>query len=662
VFRTARSELAEVWQVTQELTEERIASNGYDESNIQVLKGLEAVRKRPGMYIGPTDIKGLHHTIWEIVDNSVDEAIAGHCRKIELVIGKDNSVSVADDGRGIPTGIHPTEKRSALEVVMTVLHAGGKFGGGGYKVSGGLHGVGASVVNALSTWLRVEVRRDGKLFWQEYRQGITQHDMMTREMTAEEIAAYPRGTRTIWLPDHTIFETINFNFETIVQRLRETCFLTKGLQVRITDERIDREMTLYFEGGIQSFVRHINKAKSPIHPKVFYVHRVEDDVDVEVAFQYTEGYNDSVFPFANNIHNADGGSHLTGFRTALTRTINNYARKNGMLKEKDENFTGEDVRQGLTAIISVKLGDPQFESQTKVKLVNPNVKNAVESVTADALANWMEENPQDAKRMVDKSLTASRIRIEQSKIRDNIIRKGAFDGLSLPGKLADCTEKDAAKSELFIVEGDSAGGSAKQGRNRYIQAILPLRGKILNVERASLDKMWANAEIKALVTALGAGIGDSFDASKLRYHRVVLMTDADVDGAHIRTLLLTFFFRNMRDLITNGYLYIAQPPLYLIKHGKEKHYAYSDAQRDEVVKRMNLSKAPDIQRYKGLGEMNAEQLWETTMNPAARTLLQVSIEDAAVADETFAMLMGDEVLPRKQFIITHSKHVQNLDI
>lgn len=647
--------------MTQETTEQ-VTNNNYDATNIQVLEGLEPVRKRPGMYIGSTDYRGLHHLVWEIVDNSVDEALAGYCRNIEVVIDKDNIVTVSDDGRGIPTGMHPTKHRPALEIVMTVLHAGGKFGGGGYKVSGGLHGVGASVVNALSKWVKVEVRRDGKLYAQEYKVGVPQYDMTTREMTEAEIAEYPRGTRTIWLADDDIFDTLSYSFETIAQRFRETCFLTKGLRIRVQDERIDKEISFYFEGGIQSFVRHINRTKTPIQQKVFYAQKREDDVDVEVAFQYTEGYNDSVYPFANNIHTADGGTHLTGFRTALTRTINNYARKNNLLKEKDENFTGDDVRQGLTAIISVKLGEPQFEGQTKAKLGNANVKNAVESVVGDSLTEWLENNPNDARRIIEKCSVASRIRIEQSKIRDNIIRKGAFDGLSLPGKLADCTEKDPAKSEIYIVEGDSAGGSAKQGRERRFQAILPLRGKILNVERASLDKMWANAEIKALVTALGAGIGDSFDVSKLRYHYVTIMTDADVDGAHIRTLLLTFFFRNMRDLIANGHLYIAQPPLYLIKHGKERYYAYSDAQRDEIVGRISSSKAPDIQRYKGLGEMNAEQLWETTMNPAARTLLQVSIDDAAAADETFAMLMGDEVPPRKQFIITHSRSVQNLDV
>lgn len=643
------------------LDAEALKSN-YNASNIQVLEGLDPVRKRPGMYIGSTDYRGLHHLVWEIVDNSVDEALAGYCTTIKVHIDKNNIVTVSDDARGIPTDLHPQKLRPALEIVMTVLHAGGKFGGGGYKVSGGLHGVGASVVNALSTWLRVQVRRDGQLYEQEYRRGIPLADMTVREMTEEEIAEYPRGTRTIWLADDTIFDTLQYAFETMAQRFRETCFLTKGLKIQVVDDRIDRELTFYFEGGVLSFVRHMNKNRGVVQQKPFYVQKKSDDVEVEVAFQYTEGYNDSIHTFANNINTVDGGTHLTGFRSALTRTINNYARKNNLLKEKEENFTGDDVRQGLTAIISVKLADPQFEGQTKAKLGNANVKSATESVVGDSLQTWLEENPNEARRIVEKCSIAARIREQQAKIKDTIIRKGAFDGLSLPGKLADCTEKDPARSELFIVEGDSAGGSAKQGRDRRFQAILPLRGKILNVERAAMDKMLGNAEIRALVTALGAGIGDSFDPGKLRYHRIVIMTDADVDGAHIRTLLLTFFFRNMKDLVANGYLYIAQPPLYLVKHGKERHYAYTEPQRDEIIKGMNLSKQPEVQRYKGLGEMNSDQLWETTMNPQGRVLLQVNVEDAASADETFGMLMGDEVPPRKQFIITHSRNVKNLDI
>ena len=647
--------------MTQEITVEDQKLH-YDASNIQVLEGLDPVRKRPGMYIGSTDYRGLHHLVWEIVDNSVDEALAGYCRNIEVHVDQDNVVTVSDDGRGIPTDMHPTKHRPALEIVMTVLHAGGKFGGGGYKVSGGLHGVGASVVNALSTWLRVEVRRDGQLYQQEFHRGVPAGDMTVREMSEAEIAEYPRGTRTVWLADDTIFDTAAYNFETMLQRFRETCFLTKGLTIRLQDERNDREMTFHFEGGVMSFVRHMNRSRKVLQQKPFYVQRRQEEIEAEIAFQYTESFNDSIYAFANNINTADGGTHVTGFRMALTRTINNYARKNNLLKEKDENFTGEDVRQGLTAIISVKLADPQFEGQTKGKLGNAIVQSVVNSIVGDALSSWLEENPNDARRIFEKCSQAARIREAQLKVKDSIIRKGAFDGMSLPGKLADCTEKDASKSELYIVEGDSAGGSAKQGRDRRFQAILPLRGKILNVERAALDKMLGNAEIRALVTALGGGIGDNFEAAKLRYHRIVIMTDADVDGSHIRTLLLTFFFRNMRDLITNGYLYIAQPPLYLIKHGKEKHYAYSDDERDQVIKRLNLTKAPDIQRYKGLGEMNSDQLWETTMDPKGRTMLQVSIEDAAAADETFGMLMGDEVPPRKQFIITHSKYVKNLDV
>jgi len=821
-------------------------TNGnYNASNIQVLEGLEPVRVRPGMYIGSTDYRGLHHLIWEIVDNSVDEALAGHARNIEVLIDKNNVVTATDDGRGIPTDMHPTKHRPALEIVMTVLHAGGKFGGGGYKVSGGLHGVGASVVNALSTWLQVEVRRDGKAYSQEYHRGIPVADMQVRDLTVEEIAQHPRGTITKWLADDTIFDTLAYNYDTVAQRFRETCFLTKALHIHLVDERNDKEVSFYFEGGVMSFVRHLNKNRGVVQQKPFYTQRGSEGVDVEVAFQYTDGYNDSIHAFANNINTPDGGTHLTGFRTAMTRTINNYARKNGYLKEKDENLTGDDIRQGLTAIISVKLTDPQFEGQTKAKLGNANVKGVVESALGDSLTTWLEENPNDARKIVDKCMTAQRIREAQSKLKDTILRKSAFDGMTLPGKLADCSERDPSRSEIFIVEGDSAGGcfvgetgvalasgivktlaelaldwkqgiqhfgyatnqagnvrvvplleprltkrqarlvevvldnsarlrctpdhlfrlqngsyraasqlvpgqslmslipstffkqellaallvkvrqpqlqtaqsvsghssrsfakdglhlpvagvkvvsvqelneqaevydltvegyhnfaladgvfvhnSAKQGRDRRFQAILPLRGKILNVERASLDKMLSSTEIRALITALGAGLGDSFDSGKLRYHRAIIMTDADVDGSHIRTLLLTFFFRNMRQLVADGYLYIAQPPLYRVAYGKEKHYAYNEADRDILVKRINKDNV-NIQRYKGLGEMNPDQLWETTMDPSHRTLLQVTIEDAAMADETFQMLMGDAVPPRKQFITTHAKSVKNLDI
>ncbi len=1121
----------------------QIVTNSYDASNIQVLEGLDPVRTRPGMYIGSTDYRGLHHLMWEIVDNSVDEALAGHANSIEVFIDKNNIVTVTDNGRGIPTDMHPTKHRPALEIVMTVLHAGGKFGGGGYKVSGGLHGVGASVVNALSTWLQVEVRRDGKAYWQKYQRGVPTGDMQTRDLTPEEIEQHPRGTLTSWLADDTVFDTLAYSFETVSQRFRETCFLTKGLRIKLVDDRTDRELTFYFEGGVMSFVRHMNKNRGVVQQKPFYVQRGADGVDVEVAFQYTDSYNDSIHAFANNINTPDGGTHLTGFRTAMTRTINNYARKNNFLKEKDENLSGDDIRQGLTAIISVKLTDPQFEGQTKAKLGNANVKGAVESAVGDSLTTWLEENPADARKIVDKCMTAQRIREAQSKLKDTILRKSAFDGMTLPGKLADCSERDPGRSEIFIVEGDSAGGcfvgetrvalasgltktmaelasdweqgihhfgyatnkvgdvrivplieprltkheaalvevvldngahirctpdhlfrlrdgsyceanklepgqslmplktrltgkeelpapgyemvwmngqtewhhthhmadlynmltgvytrkagntrhhkdfnklnndprniqrmfwrdhqqlhaelagemskrlwqdpayrerkikqlseqaiqqwqdpayreymrervkiqrqdavlnerllqgfqdwfnaltieeysaygermrqfqeaywsspehrqeqaqrtqryfeehpeareqrreeaikqwednelrkwrsektreqwqdeayqrqhsavvtewwqqhpehrekvaeackrrwedeqqrelivaglnkwrsststeekarliregyklksllllnkvleaenvkqayeqqrletarqmmrydrlvqeffsgdeaklheaaanvnckvvavhelaeqadvydltvegyhnfaladgvfvhnSAKQGRDRRFQAILPLRGKILNVERASLDKMLNSTEIKALITALGAGLGDSFDTGKLRYHRAIIMTDADVDGSHIRTLLLTFFFRNMKPLVADGYLYIAQPPLFRVGYGKEKVYAYSEAERDAVIKRINKENI-SIQRYKGLGEMNPEQLWETTMDPRNRTLLQVTIEDAAMADETFQMLMGDAVPPRKQFITTHAKSVKNLDI
>jgi DNA gyrase subunit B len=643
----------EDFSVAKDITEEE----NYSAASIRVMDDREHVRARPSMYIGSPDIHGLHHLVYEIFDNSVDEAMNGGADYIEVRIHDDNSVTVQDNGRGIPTDIHPTEGRPALEVAMTKLRAGGKFGDGGYKVSGGLHGVGASVVNALSNWMRVEVRRNGTLYYQEYEQGRPLFDMKKAENKDGG-----RGTTTTFKPDGSIFtEGTIFNYETLAQRFRETAFLTKGLRIKIVDERNDTEQTFYFEGGIVSFVRQLNRNRGVIQQRPFYVDKTVDTTKVEVAVQYNDGYNESVFAFANNINNVDGGTHLTGFRSALTRTINNYARKSGALKEKDENFTGDDIRQGLCAIVSVKLTNPHFQSQTKVKLTNGEVKNIVESVVSEALEGWLEQNPNEARRIMEKCITAQRVREAQSKIKENIVRKGAFDGLTLPGKLADCTEKDAARSEIFIVEGDSAGGTAKQGRDRRFQAILPLRGKILNVERAALDKMLSSNEIKALITALGAGIGDQFELARLRYHRIVIMTDADVDGAHIRTLLLTFFFRNMEEVISNGHLYIAQPPLYRVAYNKQVHYAYNDNERDSIVKRLNTEKA-NIQRYKGLGEMNAEQLWETTMDPRNRTLLQVTIEDAARADETFQMLMGDEVPPRKSFISTHAKYVKNLDI
>ncbi len=635
-------------------------SQSYDASNIQLVEGLAHVRLRPGMYIGSPDIHGLHHLVYEVFDNSVDEAMAGYCRTIQVLIDKQNVVTVIDDGRGIPTGIQAQTGRPALEGVMTKLGMGGKFGEGGYKVSGGLHGVGASVVNALSTWMYVEVKRDGRRFWQEYKRGIPMYDMASEPLAADQAEAH--GTLTRWLADDTIFsDGIIYNFDTLAQRFRETAFLTKNLRIKFLDERTDHEMTFWFEGGIVSFVRHMNRNRDAIQVRPFYVQKQIGTTDVEVAFQYNDSFNDSVYAFANNIANPDGGTHITGFRTALTRTINNYARKSNFLKEKEENFTGDDVRQGLTAIISVKLTNPQFESQTKVKLTNADVKTTVETVVSDGLTEWLEQNPNDARKIIEKCAQAARIREAQSKIKENIVRKEFLSGMTLPGKLADCSERDPSRSELFVVEGDSAGGSAKQGRDRRFQAILPLRGKILNVERASLDKMLSSTEVKNLITALGANIGANFDPAKLRYHRVIIMTDADVDGSHIRTLLLTFFFRNMEKLILDGHLFIAQPPLYRVSHGKDKQYAFNDAEKDILVKKYNSDKTY-VQRYKGLGEMNPEQLRETTMDPVNRILLQVTIEDAARADETFDMLMGAAVPPRKSFITTHAKNVKNLDI
>ncbi len=634
--------------------------NHYTADDIQVLEGLEAVRRRPGMYIGGTDLKALHHMVYEVVDNSIDEAMAGYCDRISVIIHKDNSVTVQDWGRGIPVGIHKQAGRSALEVVMTKLHAGGKFGSGAYKVSGGLHGVGVSAVNALSEWLVVEVRMDGKVFSQRYQRGIPQ----TEVAVVDEVTDGTTGTRTTFLPDRTIFEETEFRFETLVQRFREMSFLNRGLTIDFVDERTDngpRWLSFCFDGGVRSFVRYLNRNREVLHEPVY----IEKDVEgtlIEAAFQYNDGYNESVYSFANTINTPDGGSHLTGFRSALTRTVNDWARRQGMLKESDANFTGEDTREGLTAIISVKLADPQFESQTKVKLLNAEVRNQVESVVAEALMEWMEKNPREAKRLVEKCSTSSRAREAARKARDLVIRKSALESMTLPGKLADCSERDPAKCELYIVEGDSAGGSAKQGRDRRFQAILPLRGKILNVEKARLDKALANREIQALVQALGSGVGDSLDLSGLRYHRCLIMTDADVDGSHIRTLLLTMFFRYMPELIERGHLYIAQPPLYQVRKGKDIRYAYSDGEKDKMVVDMGGGTGIALQRYKGLGEMNAEQLWETTMNPENRILLQVTIEDAAVADRTFDMLMGNEVAPRKRFITSHAKKVRNLDI
>ena len=633
--------------------------SSYAAKDIQVLEGLEAVRRRPGMYVGGTDLKALHHLVYEVVDNSIDEALAGVCTRISVVIHADSSVTVEDNGRGIPVDIHPEKGKSALEIVMTILHAGGKFGSGSYKVSGGLHGVGVSAVNALSEWCEVEVCRDGKVYMQRYERGIPQ------EPVKEIGKCNPKktGTKTTFRYDTTIFKgELDFKFDTLVQRFREMAFVTRKVTLQIMDERADREMTFYFEGGIVSFVRYLNRNRETLHP-VVYAEKEVENIGVEAAIQFTDAYSESVYSFANTINTIDGGTHMTGLRAALTRVINDYSRKSGLLKEADPNFTGDDTREGLTAIVSVKHPDPQFESQTKVKLMNPEVQTYVQQVVGEALGTFLEENPAAAKAIISKCLTSARARDAARKARDLVIRKSTLESLTLPGKLADCADRDSSKTELFIVEGDSAGGSAKQGRDRHFQAILPLRGKILNTERARLDKMLSSNEIKALISALGTGIGDGFDLTGLRYGRVVIMTDADVDGSHIRTLLLTFFFRYMVKLIEDGHLYIAQPPLYRLAHRNQVRYAYNDAEKDSIIK--ELGAAADkvgLQRYKGLGEMNPEQLWDTTMNPTNRSMLQVSIEDAAAADRTFDMLMGSAVPPRTKFITTHAKSVKNLDV
>ncbi|NJN66827.1 MAG: DNA topoisomerase (ATP-hydrolyzing) subunit B [Chloroflexaceae bacterium] len=633
------------------------AEETYSASHITVLEGLEAVRRRPGMYIGTTDTSGLHHLIREVVDNSVDEALAGVANMIEIIIRADLSVTVRDNGRGIPVDIHPEKKVSALELATTLLHAGGKFGKGGYKVSSGLHGVGLSAVNALSEWMRAEVRRHEKLWVQEYRTGKPQGPV--RDVGPAE----GTGTTISFLPDVSIFkEGLNYHFRHLAQRFREMAYLTKGLRFRFVDERDDREVSFYFEGGIVSYVRHLNKDKNVLHKQPFYVERTVDNVAVEIAMQHTESYDtDSIYTFANTVNNPDGGTHLTGFRTALTRVINTYARSKNLLKENEANLTGDDVREGLTAVISVKLEDPQFNNQPKEKLVSQEATGAVTSVLSDAFAAWLEENPAEARRIVEKTIAAARTRLAVQKVRETA-RKSALDGFSLPGKLADCSDTNPERCELIIVEGDSAGGSAKQGRDRRFQAILPLRGKILNVEKSRLDKMLSNEEVKALITAIGTALGEQFSLEKLRYHRIILMCDADVDGSHIRTLLLTFFFRYMRPLISKGHLYIAQPPLYRLKHGKTQVYVYSDAERDRYLAQLAPTLKVDIQRYKGLGEMNPDQLWETTINPANRIILQVTLADAQQADETFTMLMGDQVAPRKRFIQTHATEVKNLDV
>jgi DNA gyrase subunit B len=642
--------------VTQDASSLTVNNNEYTAEDIHVLGGREAVRRRPGMYIGSTDQRGLQHLVYEIAYNSVDEAMAGCCTKITITIQKDNAVKVEDNGRGIPVEIHPITNISALETVLTTLHAGAKFGGQTYQVSGGLHGVGASVVNALSSWLKVNIRRDGKIYEQEYRQGIRQSEV------TEIGQASDTGTTIIFQADEEIFETTKYDFSALSERLREMAYLNKGLEICLRDEIRDSENTFYFEGGITSFVRHLNRNRVVRHRQPAYISKAVNSTIVEASLQYNDSFTESIFTFANCVNTADGGSHLTGFRTALTRVLNDYAHKNKFLKEDEPNLTGEDVREGLTAVISVKLTEPQFEGQTKAKLGNPEVKGVVESVVGEGLALFFEEHPDDLKRIVEKCLLAAKAREAARKARDLIVRKsGLFSG-TLPGKLADCSEKDPSLCELYLVEGDSAGGSAKQGRNRRFQAILPLRGKILNVEKAQSDKMIAHEEIRVIITALGTGIDDEFDLSRLRYHRIILMTDADVDGSHIRTLLLTFFFRHMVELISNGHLYIAQPPLYRVKAARAEEWVYTEHEKEEALQKLKGTRNVEVQRYKGLGEMSAEQLWETTMNPATRTLLTVNIEDTVKTDHIFHTLMGGEVPPRKAFIQAHAKSVTNLDI
>lgn len=638
--------------------------NNYDASQIQVLEGLEAVRRRPGMYIGSTDARGLHHLVYEIVDNAIDEAMAGYCTHINVYIHLDNSITVVDNGRGIPVDIHPKTGKSALEVALTMLHAGGKFGGSGYKVSGGLHGVGLSVVNALSDELRAEVRRDGKIYRQICQKGIKITEVEVVGICGED----EHGTTITFAPDETIFDEVNYDYDTLTRRLRELAFLNAGVSITVTDERgeTDRSDTFHYEGGIVEYVTYLNKNKEVLHPEPIYftaskVESEKDSASVEIAMQYNDGYNENVFTYANNINTIEGGSHLVGFRTALTRVVNDYARKYKILKDNDANLSGEDTREGLSAIISVKLTEPQFEGQTKTKLGNAYIRNMVDSAVYAGLMQYMEEHPAQAKTIVDKCLSASRAREAARKARELTRRKSVLDSAALPGKLADCSEKDPSKCELFIVEGDSAGGSAKEGRDRHFQAILPLRGKILNVEKTRLDKILGNAEIKCMITAFGAGMDAEFDESKLRYHKIICMTDADVDGSHIRTLLLTFFYRHMRPMIEKGYVYIAQPPLYLIKKGSLEKYVYSDEELNLTLDEIGRDKIT-VQRYKGLGEMNPEQLWDTTMDPEKRIMLQVTMDDAMLADEVFTLLMGDKVEPRREFIEQNSKLVTDLDI
>lgn len=650
-----------------------MAKGDYDSSQIQVLEGLDPVRKRPGMYIGSTGYDGVHHLIKEIADNCIDEALAGHGSKVLITILADGGVRVEDDGRGIPVDKMKGTGKSALETVLTVLHAGGKFGDGGYKVSSGLHGVGSSVVNALSTDLIAEVKRNGKLYRQEFKIGVPQGDV---KVVGD---AEGTGTTITFWPDFSIFEKVEWDYEYVQNYIRHQAYLTKGLYAEVKDERTNRGEAFYFEGGIRSYVRHLNFGKEAVHDDIFYVEKRVDEIEVEIALQYTDSYTEQVKSFANNVFTPEGGMHMTGFRTGLTRVINDYARKNGLLKEKEENLSGEDVREGLTALVLVKIPDPQFEGQTKNKLGNPEVRGYVEQVFSEHFAYYLEENPNSAKKMIGKSLLAARARKAARAARDNIIRKGVLDGASMPGKLADCATKDRTKAELFIVEGNSAGGSAKEGRNSEFQAILALRGKVLNVERARLDKMLANKEIVDLIKAIGSGIGEQFDKGGLRYDKIIIMTDADVDGAHISTLLLTLFFRHFRDLVESGHVYIAQPPLYGLRKGKKLHYLFSDEEKDKMVEDLIQKKLDqgtmvdpeqdkikqagvEVNRYKGLGEMDAEQLWETTMDPEKRILLQVAVDDAEKADAVFSKLMGDEVDIRKKFIESHAKFVKDLDI
>jgi DNA gyrase subunit B len=640
-------------------------ADNYGAESIQVLKGLEAVRKRPGMYIGSTGPRGLHHLVYEVVDNSVDEALAGYCDRIDVVIRPDNSVSVTDNGRGIPVDIHPTEKLPGVEVAMTILHAGGKFDKRSYKVSGGLHGVGVSVVNALSEWLEVEVRRDGKVHHQRYARGSKTKEVEVIGKTKET------GTKVTFKPDHEIFQDLNYVFDTLSNRLRELAFLNKGLRITLSDERAEdgadiRREEYYAEGGIREFVEYLRGTRKPLHPKPVYLEASREEAEIELAMQYDDGYTENTFTFVNNINTHEGGTHLTGFKSALTRSLNEYARKGNYLKKELDTLSGDDVREGLTCVLSVKVREPQFEGQTKTKLGNSEVEGAVKQVVNEKLSQFLEENPSVARAIIDKAINAARARIAARKARELVRRKNALEGSVLPGKLADCSITDPALCEIYLVEGDSAGGSAKQGRDRAYQAILPLRGKILNVEKARLDKILSNEEIRTIITAVGTGIGeDDFDVKSARYHKIIIMTDADVDGAHIRTLLLTFFFRHMRELIEGGMVYIAQPPLYRVARGKEEHYAYTEEERDAVITRMQGAKAEkniNIQRYKGLGEMNPEQLWKTTMDPETRTILQVTLDDAVQADSIFSTLMGDDVEPRRKFIEENARYVKNLDV